>query len=432
MLMKVKVVFFYLSITAIVFSQNQIVLDRAVRVNNTIIRESDIQNVFNNFNRMDAFMVGLGTVSNRQMTIKDVANLLVNLELIKQSLRSNTTITVTNAEVEDAINLTREAYKQSQANINPRFVYNENEFRQYINRQFNKRYELYVEELRDNLRIQKYISSLIDEERNRIISTGISENELFAYYNSNINSFIDPPYIEVKHIFIPTIRQDSAGNAVPLEQSARNTARRRLEDALGRLRNGESFNEICLLYSGDSSKNAGSLNVRLPEVIDAVTFEQTILPAISQGADLDFIRGSYRLDSQQGYVLTRESLYHARVQSVLSRAGYIFDRGYLGLFYRDDNEMANIFKSGEYARLFTLNKGDISPIIESNAGYHIFCLIDKEEQPSNSSFVRVRGEIWRMLITDRIKVIYNRKFEELSAQLRQTATITYYKEEYRN
>ena len=71
-----------------------------------------------------------------------------------------------------------------------------------------------------------------------------SEEDLQAFYNVNIQRFVQPDMVLVLHIFFETRGLDDAG----LKQ-----ARERAEEALQELRDGESFEDLVVKYSDDPS-----------------------------------------------------------------------------------------------------------------------------------------------------------------------------------
>ena len=71
-----------------------------------------------------------------------------------------------------------------------------------------------------------------------------SEEDLQAFYNVNIQQFVQPDMMLVLHIFFETRGLDDAG----VKQ-----ARERAEEALQELRDGESFEDLVVKYSDDPS-----------------------------------------------------------------------------------------------------------------------------------------------------------------------------------
>ena len=93
-----------------------------------------------------------------------------------------------------------------------------------------------------------------------------SEEDLQAFYNANIQQFVQHDMVLVLHIFFETRGLDDAG----LKQ-----ARERAEEALQELRDGESFEDLVVKYSDDPSSRyrGGELGNRYLRRDDARVLE---------------------------------------------------------------------------------------------------------------------------------------------------------------
>lgn len=93
-----------------------------------------------------------------------------------------------------------------------------------------------------------------------------SEEDLQAFYNVNIQQFVQPDMVLVLHIFFETRGLDDAG----VKQ-----ARERAEEALQELRDGESFEDLVVKYSDDPSSrySGGELGNRYLRRDDAKVLE---------------------------------------------------------------------------------------------------------------------------------------------------------------
>ncbi len=93
-----------------------------------------------------------------------------------------------------------------------------------------------------------------------------SEEDLQAFYNVNIQQFVQPDMVLVLHIFFETRGLDDAG----VKQ-----ARERAEEALQELRDGESFEDLVVKYSDDPSSRyrGGELGNRYLRRDDARVLE---------------------------------------------------------------------------------------------------------------------------------------------------------------
>ena len=93
-----------------------------------------------------------------------------------------------------------------------------------------------------------------------------SEEDLQAFYNLNIQQFVQPDMVLVLHIFFETLGLDDA---------AVKQARERAEEALQELRDGESFDDLVVKYSDDPSSrySGGELGNRYLRRDDAKVLE---------------------------------------------------------------------------------------------------------------------------------------------------------------
>ena len=93
-----------------------------------------------------------------------------------------------------------------------------------------------------------------------------SEEDLQAFYNVNIQQFVQPDMVLVLHIFFETLGLDDA---------AVKQARERAEEALQELRDGASFDDLVVKYSDDPSSrySGGELGNRYLRRDDAKVLE---------------------------------------------------------------------------------------------------------------------------------------------------------------
>ncbi len=93
-----------------------------------------------------------------------------------------------------------------------------------------------------------------------------SEEDLQAFYNLNIQQFVQPDMVLVLHIFFETLGLDDA---------AVKQARERAEEALQELRDGASFDDLVVKYSDDPSSrySGGELGNRYLRRDDAKVLE---------------------------------------------------------------------------------------------------------------------------------------------------------------
>ena len=121
-----------------------------------------------------------------------------------------------------------------------------------------------------------------------------SEEDLQAFYNVNIQQFVQPDMVLVLHIFFETRGLDDAG----LKQ-----ARERAEEALQELRDGESFEDLVVKYSDDPSSRyrGGELGNRYLRRDDARVLETLGAAFLQTTFAMQAGEASQLVESQVGF-----------------------------------------------------------------------------------------------------------------------------------
>jgi peptidyl-prolyl cis-trans isomerase SurA len=119
----------------------------------------------------------------------------------------------------------------------------EAQFREIVLNQAGLSWEQYQAGIREQIIQQRYLTTT-----KRAIFESIvppTEREIREQYEDNATEITNPEYVRLRQIFIPTLNKSD-----PEKQSAR----RRLEEAWNRLRNGTAkFEDLVLQYSEDES-----------------------------------------------------------------------------------------------------------------------------------------------------------------------------------
>ena len=136
-----------------------------------------------------------------------------------------------------------------------------------------------------------------------------SEEDLQAFYNLNIQQFVQPDMVLVLHIFFETLGLDDA---------AVKQARERAEEALQELRDGESFDDLVVKYSDDPSSrySGGELGNRYLRREDARVLE-TLGAAFLQTAFAMVGEANQLVESKAGFhILKIDDRIAARLLSL--------------------------------------------------------------------------------------------------------------------
>ena len=136
-----------------------------------------------------------------------------------------------------------------------------------------------------------------------------SEEDLQAFYNLNIQQFVQPDMVLVLHIFFETLGLDDA---------AVKQARERAEEALQELRDGASFDDLVVKYSDDPSSrySGGELGNRYLRREDARVLE-TLGAAFLQTAFAMVGEANQLVESKAGFhILKIDDRIAARLLSL--------------------------------------------------------------------------------------------------------------------
>jgi len=175
-----------------------------------------------------------------QMTLenkKNILDIMINQILVKQDAQNNS-IVINDSQVQQAA-MEQLSMELQQAGMIPQgAVLNDiNQFNQLLQQQ-GMNPSLYLENVKNNLIIQSYI---LQTHRNDFMAQGEpSEREVKSFYNSNIQMFAIPEYVQIRQIFFDLSEaSDKAG--------VKNTAR----DLFRKLETGQEEFATALSTEGD-------------------------------------------------------------------------------------------------------------------------------------------------------------------------------------
>ena len=170
-------------------------------------------------------------------------------------------LTLTEAEIDQQMVEQRRQIEQ-QLGLDRQLT--DDQWRALIQRDTRLTLEEYRERFAAGLVTQRLVAQMRPDWLQEVQSP--SEEDLQAFYNLNIQQFVQPDMVLVLHIFFETLGLDDA---------AVKQARERAEEALQELRDGESFEDLVVKYSDDPSSrySGGELGNRYLRRDDAKVLE---------------------------------------------------------------------------------------------------------------------------------------------------------------
>jgi parvulin-like peptidyl-prolyl isomerase len=170
-------------------------------------------------------------------------------------------LTLTEAEIDQQMVEQRRQIEQ-QLGLDRQLT--DDQWRALIQRDTRLTLEEYRERFAAGLVTQRLVAQMRPDWLQEVPSP--SEEDLKAFYNLNIQQFVQPDMVLVLHIFFETLG---------LEDAAVKQARERAEEALQELRDGESFDDLVVKYSDDPSSrySGGELGNRYLRREDARVLE---------------------------------------------------------------------------------------------------------------------------------------------------------------
>lgn len=332
--------------------------DRIVKVNNTFIKESDLEKEYEKRKK-------LPQMDSTPVTKMSVLQSLIDENLILDEIK-NKHIEANEDEVNKTLNQYKMLYAQEMMQKDPNFKFDEVEYKAYIENEIKIPYDNFINKVKDSIRVKQYITDKAKGELADIQKKNYNTSDLKSFYYQHLKEFQVPLTVELKHIFLLTVTQDGK----PIDKNEKKIIKDRMGDILKRLKKGESFDKLCKLNSQDEASR------------------------------------DYKDEDGNANV------------------------GYLGILAVTDESARQQFGDDTFYKLFDLNKGSYSGVLTSKVGYHIFYVIDKKD-PYTMSFEESRPQIEKYLKLMEQDQILKVKYTDIVKRLRNKATITYYKNEYK-
>ncbi|MCF7945022.1 MAG: peptidylprolyl isomerase [Spirochaetia bacterium] len=237
----ISVLFILLSFCSLsLFAQDNIMMEPAAVVNLNkpkMISKEEVNNTFDEY-------VASRKQQNAEITNdkSDILDVLIENELLIQGA-DRAGITVSENEINTVYKQQKDSVSQQLGN-----EVSDEQFAAILSNYYNKTINDFKNEIRDKLRVEKYIRNEKKDVLNSIEAPAKSEVE--SFYKENASSFTNPEYIRLKHIYVDT----RGGN--------KEEAYSKLEDARRKLAYGnKSFDELAMEISDDQSTkfNGGDL-----------------------------------------------------------------------------------------------------------------------------------------------------------------------------
>ncbi len=198
----------------------------AARVNGVPIYEVDLEAATAIFIRDNAIDESLSD-EERKKAREMVLEGLIGTELLSQKAKS-VSIEVPRAELEAALSRARDGAGGDE-------IANQMRMRRMTEDDVKAQIE-------KNLTVQKFIGEAI------LSTVQVDEADIKRFYDEHPDEMIRPEGVEASHLFVKSPKDSAQKKA---------EARRRIDEALARIKAGEDFGEIARRYSDDASAEAG-------------------------------------------------------------------------------------------------------------------------------------------------------------------------------
>ncbi|OHD08565.1 MAG: hypothetical protein A2086_07970 [Spirochaetes bacterium GWD1_27_9] len=282
--------------------------DKVAKINNRVIILKELEREFEQRSK-------LPSMDGSPVTKKSVLESMIDEELLRNEVKKQSIVLDEN-QVNELLEQYKQMYIQEMTKQNPSFKFTDEEYKAYIQKEVKIPYDKFVERIQETIMVRQFIMKRAEKKLKDASEKVFSDNDLENFYDSNINEFVMPKSVEVKHIFLKTVLGD--GKTL-LPESEKAIVKKRIDDILARLQKGESFDTLCELNSED-------------------------------------VESRDRKDAKGN-----------------------FTRGYLGPVAKV-SPFREVFGDTLLTALFGLTKNTYSPVLESKLGYHIFYIIDKKDQ----------------------------------------------------
>ena len=384
---KAIIVFFtFLLFTIPIFSAKiNVGKDKIVKVNNRIITLSELEKKYNDIS--EAFP-DKSQVPSKKVILQQ----MIYHELLVNEAKNTKSIILDEKTFNQYLNYFKQNYTNKMKNDDPKFVYSDDKFKKYLEKEEHITYEKFEEGIKDNILKEQYIMKQVEPKIAKLRAKTYtskddfpvkipdlngelkSYNSLKEFYDKNkAQFFLDSP-VYVKHIFKQTVIIDNNNKIRKFPAEEKDKVYKIMKDIYNRLLKGESFSSLCELYSDDDqSKNYKD-------------------PATGK-----------------------------------------LDRGYIGPIVKSGNlyEMQKQrFGEDLVKKILNLPAGKYSPVLEGLLGYHIFYVIKKLDHDV-LKFEDIKDNIIATFKEAEYQMILQEEESKIIDNLKKKASIVYYDDEYK-
>lgn len=359
---------------------NNVKSNNVVKVGKNIITQAELDKTYEEMKNLEA-------IYGRALSKKEVLDMMIDDYLLKDRINEETIVLDEN-QYNQELNMMKYQYMQMKTNADSNYKYSDEDFKKYVETDGKMTYAAFEKKIKQKVLGNQFIMKLSTPKLQALYRKTFESSSDFPIempdgrggvlkydslreiYEENEQSFIVPSQIILKHIYFKTIEADGQ----QMKASDKTAVKERAEDCYKRLKSGENFDKLCLVYSDD-----------------AATKEEYTDPTTKK-THRGYI-GPFPLSGQYAKI-TREKYGDA-----------VFD-------------------------IFTkLKIGETSRVTESLYGYHIFFVIDKKNK-AFLSFEEAKPTIINQLKSYEEQKINQQTYLDLVKDLRKKADIKYYMKEY--
>ncbi len=401
-----KLALFIFLIPVIASAQQKKLVDKVIaKVDGEVILQSDLDQAFS-FYRMQF----PPNISDQELK-KKILNELINEKLLYVEAKQDTTIKVTDEEVEKYLDQQIESMKKQMGEK----AFEENLKKEGLTEASLRR------KYRKNVREQLYVQKLIEKKIKPLVS--VSPEEVKKFYETHLDSIPPKPdMVRIAHILI---------RIKPSPEVVSETKRK--ADALyKKLKSGANFEDLASKYSDDLQSAASGGDIGVVKKTDLPENIRKVVAPLEPGEYCQPVQGEYGFHIFK-MVEKQNDLYHLRqifvqfrptkqdtlrakqlaekIYKMLKSGKYTFDQ--LAAKYSDDLDTKDL--GGDLgwipvsnlppkmrAVIDTMKVGAISAPVLTQFGYHIIKLIDRKEG-GRPSFDEIQPQLTQILYQRKIQ-----------------------------
>ncbi len=402
-----KIALFLLIIPIFASAQQKKLVDKVVaKVDGEVILKSDLDQAFA-FYRMQF----PANISDSELR-KKILDELITEKLLYVEAKKDTTIKVTDAEIDKYLDQQIQNMKQQMG---------EKAFQEKLKEEGLTEAAL-RRKYRKNVREQLYVQKLIEKKIKPLVS--VSPDEVKKFYETHLDSIPPKPdMVRIAHILI---RIKPSPEVVA-------QAKRKAEALYKKLQNGASFEDLASKYSDDLQSAANGGDIGIVKKTDLPEHIRKVVAPLEPGEIAPPVEGDYGFHIFK-MVEKQDDMYHLKqifvqfrptrndtlrakklaekVYRLLKSGKYSFDE--LASKYSDDTDTKDLggdlgwipvtnLPPDMKSVIDTMKVGEISAPVLTQFGYHIIKLIDRKKG-GRPSFEEIQPQL--------TQILYQRKLQQ--------------------